>query len=275
MRIIALGLVACLTAATAFAEGVPHAPTASDAVPAAILGKGGPPRGRPLAYFPDDPKAEGYLAEPAAKGPHGAVILIHEWDGLTLRVKQVADAFAAEGWVALAADLYSGRTGSSPEENRALVQETLAQPDRLIANLDAAAAHLRDRPDVTGKVAAIGWCYGGGVALSYALGGKEHAGTAIFYGRLLDDPERLKHIHHEVYGTFAGNDRGITREQVDRFVAALRKAGVPNDVHVYDEVEHGFWLYVERDPEKNLAPALDAWRRLKRYLRRTISQPAS
>lgn len=275
MRIGALGLVACVMAATAFADGIPHAPTASDAVPAAILGKAGPPRGRPLAYFAADPKAEGYLADPAAKGPHGAVILIHEWDGLTLRVKQVADAFAAEGWVALAADLYSGRTGSTPEENRALVQETLAQPDRLIANLDAAAAYLRERPDVTGKVAAIGWCYGGGVALSYALGGNEHAGTAIFYGRLLDDPERLRHVHHEVYGTFAGNDRGITREQVDRFVAALRKAGVPNDVHVYDEVEHGFWLYVDRDPEQNLGPALDAWRRLKRYLHRTISPPAS
>ena len=265
-----LALAGWLLASAVAAEPVPYAPTADDAVPDAILGRGGMPRGAPVAYFARDPNARGYLAEPSGPGPHGAVILIHEWNGLVERVKQVADAFAAEGYVALAADLYSGRTGSSREENMALVRETLAQPDRIVRNLDAAAALLKGRDDVRGKVAAIGWCYGGGVALSYALGSEHHEGTAIFYGRLLDDPERMKQIHHEVYGTFAGNDRGIPREQVDRFVAALRRAGVPNEVHIYDAVEHGFWLYVDRDPDANLAPALDAWRRLKAYLKRTL-----
>src|SRR5690606_6861986 len=127
------------------------------------------------------------------------------------RIRQVADAFAAEGYVALAADLYSGRTGNSREENLALVNETLARPDEIIRNLDAAVAFLKARPDVNGKVAAIGWCYGGGVALSFALGSDNHEGIAIFYGRLLDDPEKMKHIHHEIHGTFAGNDTGIPR----------------------------------------------------------------
>jgi len=254
----------------AAAEPVPHAPTPEDAVPDAILGKAPPLRGRSVQYYPDHPATVGYLAEPAGEGPHGAVILIHEWNGLVDRIRQVADAFAAEGYVALAADLYSGRTGNSREENLALVNETLARPDEIIRNLDAAVAFLKARPDVNGKVAAIGWCYGGGVALSFALGSDNHEGTAIFYGRLLDDPEKMKHIHHEIHGTFAGNDTGIPREAVDRFVAALRKAGIPNDVHVYDDVEHGFWLYVDRDPEKNLGPAVHAWQRLRAYLRRTL-----
>jgi len=271
MRFVSMCVVLVwLGAGPSAADPVPYAPTAPGAVPDAILGQGSAPRGTTVHYFPDDPTAAGYLAEPEGDGPHGSVILIHEWNGLVDRVRQVADAFAAEGYVALAADLYSGRTGSTREENRALVRETLAQPERIVANLDAAASLLKRRPDVTGKVAAIGWCYGGGVALSYALGSPHHEGTAIFYGRLLDDPERLASIHHEVYGTFAGNDRGITREQVGGFVAALRKAGVRNDVHVYDEVEHGFWLYVDRDPDENLAPALDAWQRLKGYLKRTV-----
>ena len=264
---IAMGLVCAVGAA---ADPVPFRPTADGAVPPAILGKGEAPRGKAIAYFADDAEARGYLAEPAGPGPHGAVILIHEWDGLRERVKQVADAFAAEGYVALAADLYSGRTGASREENLKLVRETLAQPERIVRNLDAAASLLKARSDVTGKVAAIGWCYGGGVALSYALGSEHHEATAIFYGRLLDDPERLAAIRHEVYGTFAGNDRGISRAQVDAFVGALRTAGVKNEVHVYDEVEHGFWLHVDRDPDTNLAPALDAWRRLKDYLKRTL-----
>jgi carboxymethylenebutenolidase len=119
-------------------------------------------------------------------------------------------------------------------------------------------------------VAAIGWCYGGGVALSFALGNANHEGTAMFYGRLLDDPEKLKHLHHELYGTFAGLDDGIPPAAVDAFVSALRKAGVPNEVHVYDDVKHGFWLYVDRDPAANMAPALNAWQRLKAYLARTL-----
>ncbi len=267
-----LAILLALLTARASAEPIAYAPTAEDEVPQAILGKGAPPRGAPLRYFAEDSKTVGYLAEPAGPGPHGAVILIHEWNGLAERVKQVADAFAAEGYVALAADLYSGRTGSNREENRALVRETLADMDRIVRNLDTAADYLKKRDDVTGKVAAIGWCYGGGVALSYALGSENHEGTAIFYGRLLDDPEQMRHIHHEIYGTFAEMDGGIPPEQVDRFVAALRAAGIENDVHIYDDVRHGFWLHVDRDPDTNLDAALDAWQRLKAYLERTLTQ---
>ena len=253
---------------------IPSAPTGDDEIPDAIVGKGAPPAGVRLAYFEGHPNTVGYLAEPSGPGPHGSVILIHEWNGLVERIKQVADAFAAEGYVALAADLYSGRTGSNREENMALVRETLADPDTIIANLDAAASYLKSRDDVTGKVAAIGWCYGGGVALSYALGSENHEGTAIFYGRLLDDPEAMRHIHHEIYGTFAEMDRSIPPEQVDRVVAALRAAGIENDVHIYDDVKHGFWLHVDRDPQTNAGPALNAWQRLKAYLKRVTAGPA-
>lgn len=249
---------------------VAYAPTGAEELPAAVLGSARAPQGTTVRYFDADTATRGYLAVPAGRGPFPAVILIHEWDGVTERIRQVADAMAAEGYVALAADLYSGRTGSSPEENRALTQEVMQRPDRVVANLDAAARWLRARPDVTGRIATIGWCFGGGVALSYAIGGENHEGTAIFYGRLIDDPARLRAITHPIYGTFAAEDRGIPPEQVRRFVAALREAGIENDVHIYDDVGHGFWLYVDEDPETRRAPALDAWRRLKAYLERTL-----
>lgn len=242
----------------------------SDELPAVLLGQGGEPQGEPVAYFSGDPEAKGYLAVPEGQGPFGGVILIHEWNGLVDRVRQVADLLANEGYVVLAADLYSGRTGSNPQENRALVSEVQSDQPTMIANLNAAASLLRQRSDVSGKIATIGWCFGGGVALSYALGGENHDATAIFYGRLLDDPEQMRKIHHEIYGTFGALDRGIPPEQVERFVEALRQAGIPNDVHIYDEVGHGFWLYVDRNPDKASAPALDAWKRLKAYLARTI-----
>ncbi len=239
-------------------------------LPAAILGEAGPPRGQTVRYFEADPATAGYFVAPEGEGPFPAVILIHEWNGLVDRVRQVADALADEGYVALAADLYSGRTGGSREENMALVEETQAAPETVIANLDAAARFLRGRPDVTGRIATMGWCFGGGVALSYAIGGENHDGTAIFYGRLVTDPELLASVEHPVYGTFAGMDRGIPPSEVERFAEALKEAGIENDLHIYDDVQHGFWLWVDRDPEANRAPALDAWNRLKAYLARVL-----
>ncbi|MCK5483787.1 MAG: dienelactone hydrolase family protein, partial [Gemmatimonadetes bacterium] len=234
------------SAATA---GVETASLQESEIPAAILGRGEAPRGEDLAYLDVDPATVGYIVSPGGEGPFPSVLLIHEWNGLVDRVRQVADAFADEGYVALAADMYGGRTGGSREQNMALMQETQADPERIIDNLDAAVRYLRSRPDVTGKVAAMGWCFGGGVALSFALGGESHEGTAIFYGRLIEDPDVLASIDHPIYGTFAELDGGIPPEQVNRFAEALRAAGVENDIHIYDDVNHGFWLWVDRDPD--------------------------
>ncbi len=244
---------------------VAYAPTGPDQLPAAILGKAPPPRGHDVAYFPTDPATKGYLAVPQ-RTPASGVILVHEWNGLNDRIRQVADALAAEGYTVLAADLFSGKTGNNPQENMALVRQALGDSARLIANLDAAARYLRTRPGATGRVATIGWCFGGGVALSYGVGGAHHEGTAMFYGRLLMDPAVLARMRHPLYGTFAAQDQGIPPDSVRRFVEALRSAGIRNDVHVYDDVGHGFWLWVDQDPPHRTAPALDAWVRLKRYL---------
>ncbi|MDH5588546.1 MAG: dienelactone hydrolase family protein [Gemmatimonadota bacterium] len=249
---------------------VASAPTAGGELPPAIVGEGGDLQGVALQYVDGDTLTTGYLAVPEGAGPFPALVIIHEWNGLSDRVRQMADDFAAEGYVTLAADLFDGRMGTTPEENRALTAGVNGDPEKMIANLDAAVAYLRSRSDVTGKVGAMGWCFGGGVALSFGLDGEHHEATAIFYGRLLDDPEVLAGLDHEVYGTFARLDQGIPPEQVEDFEEALRAAGIPNDLHVYDEVGHGFWLRVDQDAEGRTAPALDAWERLKDYLERTL-----
>ena len=245
---------------------VSSAPTADGELPAALLGQAPAPQGIDLAYLDGDTTTKGYLAVPEGEGPFPALILVHEWNGLVDRVRQVADAFAAEGYVALAADVYQGRTGSNPEENMALMQEANAAPEKVVANLNAASAYLRGRADVSGKVAVMGWCFGGGVALSYALEGDQHEGTAMFYGQLVQDSDRLANLHHPIYGTFAERDGGIPPDAVEQFVGALRAAGIENDVHIYDEMVHGFWLHVDQDLDARSAPALDAWQRLKAYL---------
>jgi carboxymethylenebutenolidase len=249
---------------------VPPAPTADDELPPAIVGEGGELLGADVAYFDADPDTRGYLAVPEGAGPFPSLVIVHEWNGLVERVKQVADDLAAEGYVVLAADLYSGRTGSDRDENMALVRETRGDMETVIANLDAAVAFLRARDDVTGRVGAMGWCFGGGIALSFGLDGVNHEATAVFYGQLVDDPERLAAMDHEVYGTFARLDGGPSPEDVASFEAALQSAGIEHDLHIYDDVDHGFWLRVDGAPETRAEPALDAWQRLKAYLERTV-----
>ncbi len=239
-------------------------------LPPAIVGEGGALEGADIRYVDGDTLTTGYLAVPSGEGPFPALVIIHEWNGLQDRVRRLADDFADEGYVTLAADLFQGRTGANPQENMALVREAQGNPQAMIANLDAAVAHLKARPDVTGRVGAMGWCFGGGVALSFGLDGVNHEATAIFYGRLLDDPEALAALDHEVYGTFAALDNGPSPESVAAFEAALRAAGIEHDLHVYDDVNHGFWLRVDGDPEVRTAPAADAWQRLKAYLERTL-----
>ena len=272
---VVLFALACADAPPADDAGASADADATDAdatpeLPPAIIGQGGELEGTDLRYVEGDTLTSGYLAVPAGDGPFPALVIIHEWNGLQDRVRQLADDFAGEGYVTLAADLFQGRTGSNPRENMALVREAQGNPEAMIANLDAAVAHLKARPDVTGRVGAMGWCFGGGVALSFGLDGVNHEATAIFYGRLVDDPEVLAAMDHEVYGTFAALDNGPSPESVAAFEAALRAAGIEHDLHVYDDVDHGFWLRVDGDPEVRTAPATDAWQRLKAYLERTL-----
>ena len=136
-------------------------PTATGEMPPAIIGQGGELEGTDIAYLSGDDATSGYLAVPEGPGPFPALVIIHEWNGLVDRVREVADDFAAEGYVTLAADLYSGKTGSSADENVALMQTAMGDMHTVVANLNAAVAYLKARPDVTGRVGAMGWCFGG------------------------------------------------------------------------------------------------------------------
>jgi carboxymethylenebutenolidase len=247
------------------------APDYDAQMPPAILGNGGELEGQDLRYLDGDESTVGYIAVPEGDGPFPALVIIHEWNGLTDRVRQVADDFAAEGYVTLAADLYRGQVGTNQDENIALMTAANEDMPAVISNLNAATTYLRSRSDVTGKIGAMGWCFGGGIALSFGLDGDDHEATAIFYGRLLDDPEVLAHLDHEVYGTFARLDQGPAPADVEAFEAALNAAGIENDLHIYDEVGHGFWLRIDGDMETRAEPGLDAWNRLKAYLERTLS----
>jgi carboxymethylenebutenolidase len=175
------------------------------------------------------------LALPA-KTPAPAIVLIHEWWGLNDQIKAVAAEFAREGYVALAADLYGGRVGKSPDEARALVGgvDGAATADALVSWV----GWLRSNDKVNDKVATIGWCFGGGWSLNASIATPVEA-TVIYYGRVTPPAARLKKLKGPVQGHFGTLDRSINTKMVGGFEAEMAKAGKTPEVYWY-EANHAF-----------------------------------
>jgi carboxymethylenebutenolidase len=190
--------------------------------------------------FPSSPgNASGYLALPASAGKHPAVILVHEWWGLNDWVKEQADRFAAQGYVALAVDLYRGKATADPAEAHELMRGM--PEDRANADLVAAFKYLAKRKDVNAKrIGSIGWCMGGGYSLSLAMNEPKLAACVVNYGHLMTDPKNIARIHAPILGNFGGKDRGIPPADVEAFRDAMVKAGKSIDVKIYANSGHAF-----------------------------------
>jgi len=187
---------------------------------------------RALVYQPTGPLARG-------SGKHPGLIVIHEWWGLNDWVKQQAQQFAAEGYVAVAVDLYRGKVATDAETAHELMRG-LPQ-DRGVRSLTAAAAWLAQQSDVDPqRIGAIGWCMGGGYAAQLAIADPNLNAVVINYGSLPTDHAALEEIHAAVLGNFGGLDQGITPDDVHAFAAAMQSLGKPVDVKIYPDAGHAF-----------------------------------
>jgi carboxymethylenebutenolidase len=175
------------------------------------------------------------LALPA-KTPAPAVLLIHEWWGLNDQIKAVAGEFAREGYVALAVDLYDGSVATTPDEARQLLQGVDAKvaTDTIVSW----ARWLKGHAKGTGKLAAVGWCLGGGWSLNTSIAEPVDA-TVVYYGRVDLPKEQLAHLRGPVLGHFATRDERIDRAMVSAFEEAMTAAGRPYTTHWY-EADHAF-----------------------------------
>ncbi len=181
----------------------------------------------------------GYLALPQGKGKHPALIVIQEWWGVNDWIRQQADRYAKEGYVAFAPDLYRGKSTNDPAVAHELSRGL--PPDRAISDLKGAFGYLAARRDVdAGRIGVIGWCMGGGYALELALAEPRIAATVINYGHLVTDPVAIAKIRAPILGNFGANDRGIPPADVHAFEAALTKDGKLNDIKIYDGAGHAF-----------------------------------
>ncbi|MBL9033302.1 MAG: dienelactone hydrolase family protein [Rhodospirillaceae bacterium] len=175
------------------------------------------------------------LALPAKK-PAGAVMLVHEWWGLNDQIKSVAAELASQGWIALAIDLYGGKVADNPADAETLMKAV--SPEEARETMSAWFDWLQAHPDGTGKVATLGWCFGGGMALQAALD-RPANGAVVYYGNVARSAEELRALKGPVLGQFANQDQWINPPMVDGFEAAMKQAGKVLEVHRYD-ANHAF-----------------------------------
>ncbi|GIL01035.1 MAG: carboxymethylenebutenolidase [Alphaproteobacteria bacterium] len=228
-----------LTGSAAAAAAVAPLIAASSARAAMVAADDARIAGEEVSFEGASGPVSGYLVKPtAAEGPMPAVIVIHENRGLNEHIRDVARRVALEGFVALAPDFLSPAGGTPDDEDRA--REMIGQLDAAQTRQNAAAAvtYLMERDDTTGKVGAVGFCWGGGLANDLAAASPELAAAVPYYGRQANLDE-VPNIQAALMLHYAGLDERINAG-IDAYRAALEAHGKEFEIHVYEGANHAF-----------------------------------
>ncbi|MGA7917951.1 MAG: dienelactone hydrolase family protein [Candidatus Acidiferrales bacterium] len=211
----------------------------------------------------------GFLAVPDKPGQYPALVVIQEWWGLNDWVKEQTEKLAAQGYVALAVDLYRGKTATDAAEAHELMRG-LPQ-DRAIRDMQAAYNYLATRKDVkSDRIGSIGWCMGGGLSLQLAIHEPHLAACVVNYGSLPTDPNDIQQINAPVLGNFGADDRGITPADVEAFEKTMKGMNHRIDVKIYQGAGHAFQNPNNTNGYRPEAAA-DAWARTVAFLHKALS----
>ncbi len=193
----------------------------------------------------DNREVRCFIAYPEVKEKATAVVVIHEIFGMTDWVRGVTDQLAEAGYIAIAPDLLSGMGpnggGTDSLGGGDAVRKAIfgLPPAQVAADLDAVTAYVAALPAASGKVAATGFCWGGGQVFKYATHQPKLAAVFPFYGTGPESVEDLKRIQCPVYGFYAGNDARVTAT-VPKTVDLMKEAGKIYEPVTYEGAGHGF-----------------------------------
>ena len=209
----------------------------------------------------------GYLARLKGGGRRPAVIVIHENRGLNPHIKDVARRMALEGFLAFAPDALSPVGGTPADEDRAREMIYELDRDANLARFVAAVPFLAGHLESTGKVGAIGFCWGGGMVNQLAAAGTVLAAGVPYYGRQLP-AEDVPKITVPLCLQYAGLDTRINAG-IDEFVAALKSNGKTFELHMYEGANHAFNNDTNEARYDQKAAEL-AWGRTVEFLRKHL-----
>ena len=227
-----------------------------------------------IDYKDGDVTLEGFLAYDASiSGKRPGILVVHEWTGLNDYARSRAQQLAEMGYVAFALDMYGkGVRPSNPQE--ASEQATKYRSDRQLMRRRARAGlDVLMGQELTDKahVAAIGYCFGGGVALELARSGAPLAGVVSFHGNLdTPNPADARNIKGKILVCHGGDDPHVPQEQVLAFQKEMRDAGVDWQMNIYGGAVHSFTNPASgNDPSRGVAYNAEAdhrsWQAMKDF----------
>jgi carboxymethylenebutenolidase len=223
--------------------------------------------GEMVKFAANGREADGYLAVPAS-GSGPGVVIIQEWWGLVPHIKTVCDRLAGEGFVALAPDLYHGKTTTSPDEAGKMMMAL--RVDEAEKDLRGAVRYLLAHGAATGAtVGTIGFCMGGALSLFAASKNPEVGACVVFYGVHPNIKPDIPNLRAPVLGLYAEKDGFVSQEIVKQLSAVLTSHGKDHDFHTYPGVDHAF--VNDTGKHYNREAAEDAMRRTVAFLRANLS----
>ena len=182
---------------------------------------------------------DGYLATPeSGSGP--GVIVLQEWWGLVDHIKDVCDRFAAEGFVALAPDLYHGESTTSPDDaGKLMMALNIAETEK---DMKGAIDYLLSLDATTSEnVGTVGFCMGGQLSLYAACANSSVGACVIYYGIHPEVHPDIANLQAPVIGFFGENDPMITPALAGDLEKQLKEAGIDVVFKVYEGADHAFF----------------------------------
>lgn len=196
-----------------------------------------------VAYKSDTTTLRGYVAyneNDSAKRP--AILVVPEWWGMTDYPKMRARELAKLGYIALVVDMFgNGKVAADPKEAMALSGPYYKDPKLAKSRIDAALAQLKSYSQAdTSKVAAIGYCFGGGMVLNVARMGEPLNGVVSFHGSLVGTPADKNLLKAKVLVCHGADDKFVQQPEVDKFKKQMDSIGAVYTFKVYPGATHAF-----------------------------------
>jgi len=219
----------------------------------------------------DGTSVAGYLTRPKDNVPRPAIVVIHENQGLTDHIRDVARRLAKAGYVALAPDLLSreGGTASFSTGQEAIAGIGKLDEESVTKDLTASINYLKGQSFVrANKIGVIGFCWGGGNALLIATRNKDLAAAVVYYGRSPKNLDDVKNITAAVLEHYGALDQAITPQQ-PKLEEAMKKYGKSFEYHIYADAPHAF--NNDTNPERYRAGASkEAWGRTLDFFKKNL-----
>jgi len=218
---------------------------------------------------PDGKEATGHLCMPA-EGEHApAVVLVHEWWGLNEQTRGLANRLGEAGYRVLVPDLYEGKVAEIGDvEGASALMSKLDMDDAVDQVVRGAVRHLKERGGGKSRVAILGFCMGGAVAIKAAVDVRELDAAVSFYAVKPNQIADVRQIRIPFQAHVSRIDEFTPQEEIDAFERSLKAGGVNYELYRYD-APHAFMN--EQRPDKYDAHAAKiAWDRTLRFLESTI-----